>query len=73
MKTFNNCQALLIAAVVVIGLSGCATESSRPLDVPVVSSAQKPYAGKPVGIAVRGGRANSDSRISGTVGALSQR
>ncbi|KAB0644974.1 CsgG/HfaB family protein [Burkholderia latens] len=35
-----------------MGLSGCATESSRTLDVPTVSSAQRPYAGKPVAIAV---------------------
>ncbi|PCE30724.1 curli production assembly protein CsgG, partial [Burkholderia ubonensis subsp. mesacidophila] len=39
-------------AAAVVGLGGCATESSRTLDVPVVSSAQRPYTGKPVAIAV---------------------
>src|SRR5579864_3882889 len=43
---------VLIAASVTIALTGCATESSRALPVPVVSSAQTPYAGKPVEIAV---------------------
>jgi len=43
---------VLIAASVTIALTGCATESSRSLPVPVVSSAQTPYAGKPVEIAV---------------------
>ncbi|MGC3029104.1 CsgG/HfaB family protein [Burkholderia sp. DN3021] len=45
-------RTVLVAAAVVAALSGCATESSRTLDVPAVSSAQKPYAGKPVAIAV---------------------
>ncbi|RBB31123.1 curli production assembly protein CsgG, partial [Burkholderia reimsis] len=52
MKVSNNCHVLVIATAVAIGLTGCATESSRTLDVPVVSAAQKPYAGKPVAIAV---------------------
>lgn len=43
---------VVIAVVVALGLGACATESSRTLDVPVVSSAQKPYAGKPIAIAV---------------------
>jgi curli biogenesis system outer membrane secretion channel CsgG len=42
----------LIAAALALGLTACATESSSTLDVPTVSSAQKPYAGKPVPIAV---------------------
>lgn len=53
MKTSNSCHVLMIAATAVaIGLTGCTTESSHTLDVPVVSSAQKAYAGKPVAIAV---------------------
>ncbi|KWN83440.1 curli production assembly protein CsgG [Burkholderia ubonensis] len=43
---------MVVAAAVVVGLSGCATESLRTLDVPAVGSAQKPYAGKPIAIAV---------------------
>lgn len=43
---------VITAAVLALGLSACATESSRTLDVPVVGSAQKPYAGKPLPIAV---------------------
>ncbi|WP_341319572.1 CsgG/HfaB family protein [Paraburkholderia sp. IMGN_8] len=43
---------VLIAASITIALTGCATESSRSLPVPVVSSAQTPYTGKPVEIAV---------------------
>ncbi|MCF2135210.1 CsgG/HfaB family protein [Mycetohabitans endofungorum] len=39
-------------AALALGLSACATESSRTLPVPVVSSAQTPFAGKPMGIAV---------------------
>ncbi|PMS38737.1 curli biogenesis system outer membrane secretion channel CsgG [Trinickia symbiotica] len=42
--------AVLAAAVVALG--GCATESSRSLAVPPVASAQKPFAGKPIGISV---------------------
>jgi curli biogenesis system outer membrane secretion channel CsgG len=42
----------LVAAVTVTTLSGCATESSRTLPVPAVSSAQIPYVGQPVAIAV---------------------
>jgi curli biogenesis system outer membrane secretion channel CsgG len=40
------------AASIAAALSGCATESSRSLAVPVVSSAQTPFAGKPVDIAL---------------------
>jgi curli biogenesis system outer membrane secretion channel CsgG len=43
---------LLVAAAVAAALSGCATESSRTLAVPPVSSAQTPYAGKPIPIAI---------------------
>jgi curli biogenesis system outer membrane secretion channel CsgG len=43
---------MLIAASVTAALSGCATESSRTLPVPVVSSAQIPFAGQPVEIAI---------------------
>ncbi|KVU88567.1 CsgG/HfaB family protein [Burkholderia ubonensis] len=43
---------VLVAAAFVAALTGCATESSRTLDVPAVSSAQRPYSGKPVAIAV---------------------
>ncbi|WP_207004571.1 CsgG/HfaB family protein [Trinickia mobilis] len=46
------CGAVIAAAVVAIGVGGCATESSRTLPVPVVSSAQTPIAGKPMEIAV---------------------
>lgn len=45
---FQVCFAASIAAA----LSGCATESSRSLAVPVVSSAQTQFAGKPVDIAL---------------------
>nr|WP_323121858.1 CsgG/HfaB family protein [Burkholderia alba] len=41
-----------MAAIAAAGLSGCATESSQALPVPVVSSAQTPYAGKRVEIAI---------------------
>nr|WP_255710650.1 CsgG/HfaB family protein [Mycetohabitans sp. B4] len=41
-----------MTAALALGLSACATESSRTLPVPVVSSAQTPFAGKPMGIAV---------------------
>ncbi|MCF7696979.1 CsgG/HfaB family protein [Mycetohabitans rhizoxinica] len=41
-----------ITAALALGLSACATESSRSLPVPVVSSAQTPFAGKPMEIAV---------------------
>ncbi|MBP0591355.1 CsgG/HfaB family protein [Paraburkholderia sp. LEh10] len=44
--------ALLVAALVAAALSGCATESSRTLPTPQVSSAAVPYAGKRVPIAV---------------------
>ncbi|MGF6604533.1 curli biogenesis system outer membrane secretion channel CsgG [Paraburkholderia sp. GAS448] len=44
--------AVLIVAAVAAALSGCATESSRSLPVPVLSSASTPYAGRPIEIAV---------------------
>ena len=43
---------VLVAASLCIMLAGCATEASRSLPVPPVSSARVPYAGKPVDIAV---------------------
>lgn len=43
---------MLIVAAVAAALSGCATESSRSLPVPVLSSASTPYAGRPIEIAV---------------------
>ncbi|HZZ09518.1 MAG TPA: CsgG/HfaB family protein [Paraburkholderia sp.] len=51
MKSSKACVALIAASVAMV-LSGCATESSRSLPVPVISSAQTPYAGKPVEIAI---------------------
>jgi curli biogenesis system outer membrane secretion channel CsgG len=45
-------SGFLITASVVATLSGCVTESSRPVPVPVISSAQTPYTGKPIEIAV---------------------
>lgn len=44
--------SIVAATAIVLGLGACATESSRTLEVPVVSSAHKPYGGKPVAIAV---------------------
>jgi curli biogenesis system outer membrane secretion channel CsgG len=51
LKSSKACVALIAASVAMV-LSGCATESSRSLPVPVISSAQTPYAGKPVEIAI---------------------
>lgn len=51
MKSIKKYGVLIVASAVAT-LSGCATESSRSLPVPVVSSAQIPYSGKPVEIAV---------------------
>ncbi|QQC64611.1 CsgG/HfaB family protein [Paraburkholderia ginsengisoli] len=51
MKTSTKLK-LLIAASIAGALAGCATESSRTLPVPVVSSAQTPFTGKPVEIAL---------------------
>ncbi|KGW82188.1 CsgG/HfaB family protein [Burkholderia pseudomallei] len=51
MKTSKTVLACL-AASAIVALSGCATEASRTLPVPPSASAQKPFAGKPVGIAV---------------------
>jgi curli biogenesis system outer membrane secretion channel CsgG len=45
-------SAVCIAASVVIALAGCATETSQSLPTPVVSSANVPYAGQPVPVAV---------------------
>jgi curli biogenesis system outer membrane secretion channel CsgG len=45
-------SALLVATFVAAALSGCATEASRSLPTPEVSSAHVPYAGKPVLVAV---------------------
>ncbi|KAF1026234.1 MAG: putative lipoprotein [Burkholderia plantarii] len=42
----------MAGGVLIAGLSGCATESSRSLDMPPIGSAQKPYAGPPIAIAV---------------------
>ncbi|RKP43739.1 CsgG/HfaB family protein [Trinickia fusca] len=43
---------VLITALVAAALSGCTTESSRTLPVQPVASAQTPFTGKPVQIAV---------------------
>ncbi|NML31160.1 CsgG/HfaB family protein [Paraburkholderia antibiotica] len=51
MKTSTRLSVLVLASIAG-ALGGCATESSRTLPVPVVSSAQTPYAGKPVEIAL---------------------
>ncbi len=51
LKTSTKLK-LLIAASIAGALAGCATESSRTLPVPVVSSAQTPFTGKPVEIAL---------------------
>jgi curli biogenesis system outer membrane secretion channel CsgG len=52
VKKHKNCGVIWITAALVLGLGACATESSRSLPVPVVSSAQTPFAGKPMEIAV---------------------
>ncbi|WP_323073248.1 CsgG/HfaB family protein [Mycetohabitans endofungorum] len=52
MKKHKNFGVIWLTAALALGLSACATESSRPLPVPVVSSAQTPFAGKPMEIAV---------------------
>ncbi|HEV7817084.1 MAG TPA: CsgG/HfaB family protein [Janthinobacterium sp.] len=51
MKT-NNSGTLLVAALMVSALAGCATESSQALVVPTVASAARPYAGARTLIAV---------------------
>lgn len=51
MKLSLTCGAVLAAAAIA-ALSGCATESSRTLPVPPVTSAQRPPVGQPVKIAV---------------------
>lgn len=43
---------VVLAAAVAVALAGCATESSRSLQVPPVASSHTPAVGKPVGIAV---------------------
>ncbi|WP_250452769.1 CsgG/HfaB family protein [Caballeronia sp. ATUFL_M2_KS44] len=48
----TKARTALIAISVVAGLSGCATEASRSLPVPEVSSAHTPYAGKLVTVSV---------------------
>lgn len=48
----TKARTALIAISVVAGLCGCATEASRSLPVPEVSSAYTPYAGKPVAVSV---------------------
>jgi curli biogenesis system outer membrane secretion channel CsgG len=54
LKKSGQFAVLIVTSAVsaVAMLGGCATESSRSLPVPVISSGQTPYAGKPVAIAV---------------------
>ncbi len=52
MRTHRGHAALITAAAITVALSGCATESSQALPVPVISSAQTPFAGKPIEIAI---------------------
>ncbi|MCX4160308.1 MULTISPECIES: CsgG/HfaB family protein [Paraburkholderia] len=52
MKITSTYSTLISATAIAITLSGCATEASRSLPVPVISSAQTPFAGKPTEIAV---------------------
>ncbi|WP_248320837.1 MULTISPECIES: CsgG/HfaB family protein [unclassified Caballeronia] len=49
---FPKARTALVAASVAAVLCGCATEASRSLPVPEVSSARTPYAGKPVAVSV---------------------
>lgn len=63
MKLSRRYIALSIA-VTATALSGCATESSQTLAVPVVSSAARPYAGQPITIAV-GKFSNESSYMRG--------
>ncbi|SAL47352.1 lipoprotein [Caballeronia cordobensis] len=51
MKLTKGRLTFVIASATAI-LSGCATEASRALAVPEVASAQKPFAGKPVPVAI---------------------
>jgi curli biogenesis system outer membrane secretion channel CsgG len=51
LKKITRVGTLALISVTA-ALSGCATESSQSLPVPVISSAQTPYAGKPVEIAL---------------------
>ncbi|MGN6087061.1 CsgG/HfaB family protein [Trinickia sp.] len=48
----SKLSGALLIGVVAAALSGCATESSQTLAVPVVAVAQTPYAGKPVAISI---------------------
>ena len=48
----SKLSAALLIGVAAAALSGCATESSQTLAVPVVAVAQTPYAGKPVAISI---------------------
>ena len=51
MNTFKN-GALLAAALIASTLAGCATESSRAIEVPAIASAARPYVGQRTLIAV---------------------
>jgi curli biogenesis system outer membrane secretion channel CsgG len=51
LKLPSPCAACVAASFAAI-LAGCATESSRTLDVPPVAIASTPYAGRPVDIAI---------------------
>lgn len=48
----SKLSGALMIGVAAAALSGCATESSQTLAVPVVAVAQTPYAGKPVAISI---------------------
>ncbi|WP_246794540.1 CsgG/HfaB family protein [Burkholderia perseverans] len=54
MTSFSRCRAVpvALAAVLALGLGACATEASHRLPVASVPSAQVPFSGKPVAIAV---------------------
>jgi curli biogenesis system outer membrane secretion channel CsgG len=54
MTSFPRCRAVpaVLAAVMALGLGACATEASHTLPVASVPSAQVPFSGKPVAIAV---------------------
>ncbi|WP_244814769.1 CsgG/HfaB family protein [Caballeronia sp. Lep1P3] len=51
MKSINARTAIIVPCAIAI-LSACATEASRSLPVPEVSSARTPYAGRPVAVSV---------------------
>ncbi|CAE6865458.1 Putative lipoprotein/NMB1164 [Paraburkholderia nemoris] len=48
----SRTHGLLAALAIGAGVAGCATEASHPLPVPPISSAQTPYAGRRIEIAV---------------------